>query len=355
MKRPILLFIATISIFCSCKNTSNNDSKTYSQKESIFKYAKNVYACPESDTVIVYFSWDNTRDSIIYRIPQNVNSIAAFSTTDIAMLSELGAVDKITGVCDYFRISNTEVQQRYKQGLIQNVGTCMEVNIESLIALNPDIVISSAYSRADFERYKQIKKPVIFTMSWQENSPLARLEWIKFIGILIGEYNKADSIFTSIEQKYIALTNKTKSVNKPLVLAGAASGDIWYLPGGESYVARFIADAGGEFIGENDNHTGSIVVNFENILQQSQNADFWIGCDERTYQELDANNKNYKLLPVYQKQTIYNRSKRTNAQGGNDYWEYGYVRPDLVLADYIRIIHPNLLPNYETTFFDKVR
>ena len=142
---------------------------------------------------------------------------------------------------------------------------------------------------------------------------------------------------------------------KPVVLAGAASNDIWYLPGGKSYVAALIDDAGGDFIGKDNDNTGSVVVNFEQILQQSQNADLWIGCDEKTVAELDAANKNYKLLTVYQKGAIYNRSKRCNANGGNDYWEYGYVRPDIVLADYMKIIHPELLPEYETVFLEKVK
>ena len=80
---------------------------------------------------MVYCSWNTSRDSIVYVLSKiknssEINSIAALSTTDIAMLAELDAVDKITGVSDYFRISNEQVQMRYSQGLIQNVGTAMD-------------------------------------------------------------------------------------------------------------------------------------------------------------------------------------------------------------------------------------
>ena len=353
-------FFCVLSVvLCLCSCNHSQQSKV-SADENVFKYAQNVFARPGSDTVVVYCNWNTSRDSIVYVLSKiknssEINSIAALSTTDIAMLAELDAVDKITGVSDYFRISNEQVQMRYSQGLIQNVGTAMDVNVEALVALNPDIVITSAFSSSDIQKFQRAACPVIFTTDWQENTPLARVEWIKFIGRILGESEKADSVFSVIERNYLNTKSLAADVaEKPVVLAGAASNDIWYLPGGKSYVAALIDDAGGDFIGKDNDNTGSVVVNFEQILQQSQNADLWIGCDEKTVAELDAANKNYKLLTVYQKGAIYNRSKRCNANGGNDYWEYGYVRPDIVLADYMKIIHPELLPEYETVFLEKI-
>ncbi len=359
MKRVFLFCLAVISLF-ACSSPQKTAAPN---EENIFKYAQNLYSRQGSDTVVVYFPWTDGRDSMVYclneirkNLPEQNTSIAALSTTDIAMLSELGLVDNISGVCDYFRISNETVRKRYDDGHIQNVGTSMEVNIEALLALNPDITITSAFNRADIQKYQHVQCPVVFTTSWQEVSPLARVEWIRFLGMILGVQDKADSVFFSIEKKYNAMKTLTDTIaNKPVVLAGAASNDIWYMPGGASYIATFIADAGGNFIGKNNTNTGSVVLNFEQVLQLSANADVWIGCDEKSYEDLDAINKNYKLLSVYQKRTIYNRSKRCNANGGNDYWEYGYVRPDIVLADYIKIIHPELLPNYETVFLDSLK
>lgn len=349
-------FILVAFIFCSCQNQTTKKSSS-PQSVNIFKYSQNIYSRPGSDTVVVYCKWNESTDSLVYCL-QNIkaNSIAVLSTTDIAMLSELQATDLITGACDPFRITNEKVQKRIEDGFIKNIGTSMETNLEALIALNPDLLITSAYSSTDLKKYKRAPCPVIFTTSWQENSPLARTEWIKFIGMLIGKTEEADSIFSDIEEKYLSLRTKTENIEtKPVVLAGAASNDIWYMPGGKSYVAQFISDAGGDFIWKDDNNTGSVVLNFEQVLKISQNADCWIGCDEKTYNELDATNKNYKFLEVYKNKTIYNRSKRCLPNGGNDYWEYGYVRPDIVLADYMKIIHPELLPNHETVFFEKVK
>ncbi|MCQ2960467.1 MAG: ABC transporter substrate-binding protein [Bacteroidales bacterium] len=373
MKR-IALFAAIISLFLSCKNSSVETTHQSSpQTDNIFKYAKNVYSQPGSNSVTVYFSWG---DSIVYCLDslanasnsssshlqyflQSANSIATISTTDIAMLAEMNETERISGVCDPFRISNNSVRKRVEQGHIKNIGTSMEINMESLLALNPDIVITSAYSKADFQNNDILEKlniPVIYNMGWQENSPLGKVEWIKFIGMLIGEYEKADSIFSEIEKKYLETKALASSVkNRPSVLAGSAYNEIWYMPGGQSYVATFIADAGGDYLWKDDDNTGSVMVNFEQVLQASQNADVWIGSDETTFESLAATNKNYALLHPFKTKDVFHRAKRTNAEGGNDYWEYGYVRPDLIIKDYLKIIHPELLPDYEMIFMDKVR
>lgn len=343
-----------VSFFIGC----NNNVKPLSpiqQSDNYFKYAQNICYHSGDDSLIVYFNWNNSRDSIVYKLPQTAKRIVVLSTTDIAMFNELDAIETIVGVCDPFRISNKQVQERYQKGLIQNVGTSMQTNIESLIRISPDIVIASAYSKEDLEKYNQVHCPVIFINSWQENSPLARIEWIKLLGMLIGKETESDSIFNAIEEKYLQIKSLADTVSKrPLVLAGSAYNEIWYLPGGQSYIAKFITDAGGTYL-RKDEQTGSEFVTFENIILESQKADLWIGCDAKTYKELDAENKNYKLLSVYKNHQIYNRSKRCVENGGNDFFEYGFVRPDIVLADYMKIIHPELLPNYETMFIDSLR
>ena len=180
--------------------------------------------------------------------------------------------------------------------------------LDAIFQLNPDIVIATAYNKEDLKKYKQLHCPVFFINSWQENSPLGRVEWIKFLGILIGKSHEADSIFDKIAHNYHTIKSLADSVTeKPLVLAGSATNEMWYLPGGKSYIATFIADAGGTNI-RNDNQTGSEFITFENLILEAQNAKIWIGCDEKTYSELDAANKNYKLLNAYKNKQMYNRS-----------------------------------------------
>jgi iron complex transport system substrate-binding protein len=43
-----------------------------------------------------------------------------------------------------------------------------------------------------------------------------------------------------------------------------------------------------------------------------------------------------------------------NANGGNDYWQSGISNPDVVLSDLIKILHPEILPNHNLFYYQKV-
>jgi iron complex transport system substrate-binding protein len=51
---------------------------------------------------------------------------------------------------------------------------------------------------------------------------------------------------------------------------------------------------------------------------------------------------------------VFNYHRRIGATGGFEYLELGGARPDLVLADLIKILHPELVPGYQSTFFKKL-
>lgn len=372
--KVLFYYIIFLISLVACSN-SHTDIDSQILKDNVFKYAKNIYSKPGSNKVTVYFTWKGSRDSVTYILvnksniskgKKNINEIevpvtnvAALSTTDIAMIDILGATSTITGVTDPFRISNEQILIGVKNHTIKDLGTSMDVNQELVIGLNPDIVITTAFSKTDFQKNSIIQSvsiPIIYTMSWQEETPLARAEWLKFIGMLYDKNQEADSVFSVIENNYLDLVIKTMNISKrPIVIAGDCYKDIWYMPGGKSYIAQYINDAGGYFIWKNNDETGSVPINFEQIIQKSENAYVWIGCDADSYSNLLQTNKMYSLLSVYKSKNIYNRNKRKNAFGGNDYWETGYIRPDYVLADFISIIHPELLPNYDLKYHQKLK
>ena len=66
MIQKVALYCISLLLLLACSNTKQKtaDLKT---EENIFKYAKNIYSRPGSDSVTVYFSWDGQRDSITYQ------------------------------------------------------------------------------------------------------------------------------------------------------------------------------------------------------------------------------------------------------------------------------------------------
>ena len=180
----------------------------------------------------------------------------------------------------------------------------------------------------------------------------------KFFGILFDKEQQADSIFKVIESNYLnAKQIAFKSTKKPTVLSGAImSKDIWNLPAGESFVATFLKDANVDYLWKDSKGKGSLSLSFESVFDKGKNADFWIAPGYFTSKEqLLKSNKLYAEFSAFKNDKIYTPTVKTGKTGGVIYYELAPTRPDLVLKDIIKITNPDLLPNYELTFFEKMK
>ena len=121
-------------------------------------------------------------------------------------------------------------------------------------------------------------------------------------------------------------------------------GDSWFMASAESYVARLIADAGGDYIYRENTSNRSLPIDLEKAYLLASGADVWINAGSfRTLAEFRARLPKFAGVPCVRRGEIYNCDRRTNAAGGNDYWESGVVRPDVVLHDLIAVFHPEAL------------
>jgi len=92
------------------------------------------------------------------------------------------------------------------------------------------------------------------------------------------------------------------------------------------------------------------------VYERGRDAQYWINTGTWTSLE-QARRSAPRMIDFRSLQTgkLYNRDKRVGEHGGNDYWESGVMKPDVVLADLIRIFHPHLLPNHELYFYRKLQ
>ena len=65
--------------------------------------------------------------------------------------------------------------------------------------------------------------------------------------------------------------------------------------------------------------------------------------------------RRYGSLAAVEQGSVYSNNAKVNEWGGNDYWETGVANPDLVLADLIKIFHPDLLPEHEKIWFHQLQ
>lgn len=287
-----------------------------------------------------------------------LKSLMTNSATHLGFLELLGEVDKVTGVFNANYIYNSTILKGVEEGRIKDLGEAFNLDIENLLLLHPQAVMTTAYNAEDenSKRMRQTGLSIIYNIEWQEPTLLGRAEWIKFIGAFFDKEKLADSIYTNIEKQYNEIKTKASSLaDKPSIFSGQDYRGTWSLPGGKSYTAQLFQDAGARYQFSQDTTNTSISSSIEEVLMRFNNADLWIGVQASSLQELEKTDGKYKLFKAYKDGNVYNMNKRMNNAGGNDYWESGVARPDLLLKDMIKICHPDLYPDYELTYFEKLK
>jgi len=376
MKKLIALFVIGL-VFVSCKEKESPQTKKTVVNTSI-AFAKG-FSIEEKDGITVIHlknPWPGADKTYLYALVPNgkqlanaedfdavvktpVENIVVTSTTHIPSLEMLDASSSLIGFPNLDYISSETTRGLIDDGKITELGKNEAINTEVLIDLAPDVVVGFAVD-GDNTTFGTIQKtgiPVLYNADWTETHPLGKAEWIKFFGALYGKEKEADSIFNKIKTDYQAARKvASKTTNQPTVLSGAMYKDVWYLPQGDSWAAQFIEDANATYLWEDTEGTGSIAANLETVLDKGQQADFWIGPGQFTsLGQMQEYHDVYTQFDAYINNKVYSFTTKKGATGGVLYYELAPNRPDLVLKDMIKIMHPEVLPDYELFFFSKLQ
>ncbi|UJH67675.1 ABC transporter substrate-binding protein [Allomuricauda sp. SCSIO 65647] len=299
------------------------------------------------------------RDGYDAIVPIPVNNMVVTSTTHIPALEALGGLNKLIGFPDTKYISSKAARKLIAEEKILELGSNESLNTEMVLALKPEVLVGFSVSNQN-SAYSIIENagiPVTYNGDWVEQSPLGKAEWIKFFGVLLGKEKEADSIFNEIEKSYQEIKSIAAKVDKKsTVLSGALYKDVWYLPGGESWAARFIEDANAAYLWSDTEGTGSLGLSLEAVLEKGQEADFWLAPSQfTTYEEMKTANNHYQRFKAFKEKHVYTVAFTKGETGGLLYYELAPQRPDLVLKDLVYIFHPELLSEYNPFFFKPLR
>ncbi|NDV66792.1 ABC transporter substrate-binding protein [Bacteroides sp. 224] len=371
----LLGILCVFLLLCSCSGQRTTKSVETEKTRTIAISYANLFSIHEANdytTVTVLNPWQQGEVYAKYHLVKNnettvpadgykvkipLESLMTNSATHLGFLELLGELDKVTGVCSADYIYNPTIRQRVKEGRVQDLGDSFNLDIEHLLLLRPQAVMTTAYNADDENSRKMMQTglTILYNIEWQEETLLGRAEWIKFIGAFFDKAAQADSLFTTIETGYNEVKTLASTIDgKPTVLSGQDFRGSWSMPGGRSFNAQLFRDAGGSYYYENDKGTGSINNTIEEALVHFGKADVWVGVQANTLEELGKMDSKYKLFKAYKGGNVYNANKRVNETGGNDYWEGAVARPDLLLSDMMKVFHPELLPEYEFTYIQKV-
>ena len=284
------------------------------------------------------------------------NTVVCLSSVYVGYLAALGLEDKIVGVDNLDYVSNEEV--RSNPSIVQ-VGNLGQLNMEALLALNPKYVFADDFEVAEglSNKLKDAGILLVKCNPFREETPLARAEWIKFFGIIFNEYDKACTLFEDTKLNYHLLKNEAEKYKvKPTVFLNAPFGEQWTIPGGKSFQARLMKDAGAEYVFAQDTSSMTIHTGFEEMLTTARSADYWLHLGIVSAKDAFLkNNQNFDKFKAFKEGNLYNNNKNTNLAGGIPYWETSGVHPDWVLEDLVRIFHPNSSLDYKFHYYQKLK
>lgn len=376
MKKHIVFLFASF-VLISCQQKEKN-TKDINSQENYIRYATGLSIQKYADFSIVTVSnpWPSAEKNYTYilhkqsaKIPDSlqkytaiqvpIQSIVVTSTTHIPALELLEVEDKLIAFPNTDYISSEKTRTLIESGKIREVGSNQSLNTEVLLDMQPDVIIGFGVDgeKKTYDNLQQNGLKILYNGDWTEQHPLGRAEWIQLFGVLFGLEKKADQVFKTIEKDYLeAIKLAQKATLKPTIFSGAIYQDQWYLPQGKSWAAQFLENANGNYLWAATEGTGSLSLSFETVLEKAQNADFWIGPGQFTsFEQLEKANPNYKHFKAVQNKNVYSFSSKKGKTGGIIYYELASNRPDLVLKDLIKILHPGLMEEYELYFFEKLK
>ena len=175
-----------------------------------------------------------------------------------------------------------EVKQAMEEGRIAYAGKYSAPDYEQILAAGCDLTVENTMVLHTPEVKEQLEHfgiPVIVERSSYESDPLARMEWIKFYGILLGKEKMAEQVFAAQEQEIQPLLDQP-STGKSCAFFSLTSNNLATVRKGNDYVARMIEMAGGSYVfadlTDNGNSLATMNLPLEDFYAGAKDADVLI-------------------------------------------------------------------------------
>lgn len=360
--RIFLTLFIVVAFLASCRGSHASSSAEEGNKAVPLKYAENltIKEFPDYTEVTVRNPWDTLkilqkyilveRDSAMPKnLPQGtlvkipLTNALVYSTVHNSLISELGAMNAIGGICNSKYVNDKELKARLASGKIVDCGVSLSPDLEKIIKLNPQVIMLSPFENNDkYAKVGELGIPIIECADYMETSALGRAEWVRFYGLLFGKQDVADKMFADTESNYLKLKEMiTGLAIKPKVIIDQRYGQVWNVPGGVSTMGRLIEDAGGINPFAYYKQSGSVPLAPEKVLAEAHDADIWFVRynqeKEKTMKELGNDAPVNSQFKAYKNRRVYGCNTRYI-----DFYEETPFHPDRLLEDMISAMHPEL-------------
>lgn len=295
--------------------------------------------------------------AVAIKIP--LRRIIALADIHLGFLKSLDRRSVLVGVDRTSYVYDSALRAAGKKGSWQAVGSGSDLDWERAAILRPDAILISGLPEGDARMKSKARSlgiPLIISAEWLEPHPLGRAEWIRVYGALYGNSTLADSLFLKTSRRYDSLRALilVKKIPRRFAFGGAGWRGSWHIAGGASFIAQLLRDAGIGYAWDGDLHTGSLTLSLESVLEKARDADIWLNPGSaKTLYELKNMEPRSTAFKAFRSEKVFQSDARSTPEGGNDYWESGPVRPDLILEDLIHI-HSGDLDNNPGHYFRRI-
>lgn len=351
MTKNIVLIILSI-LLLSCQKDKKIEQDF---KEEHLQYAKNLKIKENEHSILIE---SNGNSLVLNKKELPFKSIMVETVAGISFLDELNALQTIKGVVDANFIYNPKIREQIQSKSILEIGNANELYVELILKNKPQLIIAST-NPVLAKYHQQLEEngiKILYLDEYLENDPLARVEYLKVFGKILNQNEFANQRFNSIQKKYDSIqTIIHSSKNTKTVLLNTMYGDVWYLPSKNQLQAKVIEDAKGKYIFDDKVSENALNLSFEEVYAKAKDAEIWFNTSFNSLDQMKAANQNYTWFTAFKNKNIYNSDKRSLPSGAQDYFEQGILRPDIILNDLGKILHPELFPNYDLYFYRKLQ
>ena len=288
-----------------------------------------------------------------------ITSLFAFSTTNLPPLVDLNRVDVLTGIAQFDAVASREVRARIEAGKVAEFARVgLVIDVERVVTAKPSLLLAGSTSGSTLAVIRSAGVPVVANSEWLESTALGRAEWLKYVALFLNEERKAQSVYGAMKSRYQSLSGRARArpeSERPLVMTGRSTRGLFTISGGRSYVAALITDAGGRYAWADNMAPGIASVDLEAQIQRAANADVWInGRGWNSLAEMLEDEPRYAAFKAYREGHVWIHDRPVRPDSRNDYWSRSVTHPDLVLADLIKIFHPQLVPSHAFEWYTQL-
>jgi iron complex transport system substrate-binding protein len=289
------------------------------------------------------------------RVDVPVSSVYASSTTHLPLLVDLDRLDALTGVATTAYVSSPQVLERIEAGAVAEFAPIEQIDVERVLTGRPDVLLTGGFDDPAHATLRGAGVPVVANAEYLEATPLGRAEWIKVMAALTGDELRATAVFDQVEAAYADAAARAAGAEPVPVLAGSLFQGTWAVPAGGSYLGALITDAGGANPWAADPSASSLTLDFETVYATAGQAPVWLAAqDWASRADALAEDPRYAELAAVRDGRVWTANRAIGPNGGNDFYERGVTRPDLVLADLVAILHPDRAPGHSFTFYSEL-